>query len=153
MCADGIVAVLSMADQRSCREKAQTNHLCSDGTELRAMLGRCARLYIPMLVSQVRAHVTSTTLTALRPIRAAWTWEIKDDARCLNEGVSITTIGALLSVLDLIVNILPLRCWCRSRGLCLPSIHRYQRLDLGCIAFVDLCGRRNLRWSGMFNNP
>lgn len=134
MCADGIVAVLSMADQRSCREKAQTNHLCSDGTELRAMLGRCARLYIPMLVSQVRAHVTSTTLTALRPIRAAWTWEIKDDARCLNEGVSITTIGALLSVLDFIVNILPLPIVARLNVAFKQRIAATVLLSLGTIA-------------------
>ncbi|THX29090.1 hypothetical protein D6D10_09021 [Aureobasidium pullulans] len=68
------------------------------------------------------------------PIRAAWTWEIKDDARCLNESVSITTIGALLSVLDFIVNILPLPIVARLNVAFKQRIAATVLLSLGTIA-------------------
>ncbi|KAI5271941.1 hypothetical protein E4T47_04775 [Aureobasidium subglaciale] len=68
------------------------------------------------------------------PVRAAWTLDMRADARCLNEGVSITTVGALLTAVDFIVNILPLPIVARLNVVFKQRIAATVLLSLGTIA-------------------
>ena len=73
------------------------------------------------------------TLTAHRPIHDAWT-TYGDNSHCFSEGVSITTIGALLSVMDFVVNILPLPIVARLNVAFSQRLAATVLLSLGTIA-------------------
>ncbi|KAI4730628.1 hypothetical protein E4T49_01656 [Aureobasidium sp. EXF-10728] len=67
------------------------------------------------------------------PISAAWT-PITLGAHCFSEGVSITTIGALLSTMDFVVNILPLPIVARLNVAFRQKFAATVLLSLGTIA-------------------
>jgi hypothetical protein len=73
------------------------------------------------------------TLTVRRPIHAAWT-TIGDNPQCLDEGVIITTVGALLTVMDFVVNILPLPIVARLNVVFRQRMAATVLLSLGTIA-------------------
>jgi len=75
----------------------------------------------------------SMALTVCRPIHAAWT-SIGDNSQCFSEGVSITTIGALLTVMDFVVNILPLPIVARLNVVFRQRLAATVLLSLGTIA-------------------
>ncbi|KAI5199029.1 hypothetical protein E4T38_07186, partial [Aureobasidium subglaciale] len=68
------------------------------------------------------------------PVRAAWTLDMRGDAHCLNEGVSITTVGALLTTVDFIVNVLPLPIVARLNVVFKQRMAATVLLSLGTIA-------------------
>ncbi|KAG9849687.1 hypothetical protein KCU98_g4782, partial [Aureobasidium melanogenum] len=67
------------------------------------------------------------------PIDAAWNL-LSHDAKCLNEGVSITTVGALLTGMDFVVNILPLPIVARLNVVFQQRLAATVLLSLGTIA-------------------
>jgi hypothetical protein len=75
----------------------------------------------------------SLILTIRRPIHAAWT-TIGSNSQCLDEGVVITTIGALLTVMDFVVNILPLPIVARLNVVFRQRLAATVLLSLGTIA-------------------
>lgn len=68
-----------------------------------------------------------------RPISAAWKI-LDENAICLNEGVDITTVGALLTVMDFVVNILPLPIVARLNVAFQQRLAATVLLSLGTIA-------------------
>ncbi|KAI4802653.1 hypothetical protein E4T44_11499 [Aureobasidium sp. EXF-8845] len=68
-----------------------------------------------------------------RPIHAAWT-TVGPNSQCLDEGVVITTIGALLTVMDFVVNILPLPIVARLNVVFRQRLAATVLLSLGTIA-------------------
>jgi len=68
-----------------------------------------------------------------RPIHAAWT-TVGPNPQCLSEGVIITTIGALLTVMDFVVNILPLPIVARLNVVFRQRLAATVLLSLGTIA-------------------
>lgn len=75
----------------------------------------------------------SMELTVRRPVHAAWT-NLDGNAQCFSEGVSITTIGALLTVMDFVVNILPLPIVARLNVVFKQRLAATVLLSLGTIA-------------------
>jgi hypothetical protein len=75
----------------------------------------------------------SLILTVHRPIHAAWT-TIGSNSQCLDEGVVITTIGALLTVMDFVVNVLPLPIVARLNVVFRQRLAATVLLSLGTIA-------------------
>ncbi|KAG9952717.1 hypothetical protein KCU85_g1758, partial [Aureobasidium melanogenum] len=67
------------------------------------------------------------------PISAAWKI-LDENAICLNEGVDITTVGALLTVMDFVVNILPLPIVARLNVAFQQRLAATVLLSLGTIA-------------------
>ncbi|CAD0108078.1 unnamed protein product, partial [Aureobasidium uvarum] len=67
------------------------------------------------------------------PISAAWTPNASG-AHCFSEGVAVTTIGALLSVMDFVVNILPLPIVARLNVAFKQRFAATVLLSLGTIA-------------------
>ncbi|KAG9849125.1 hypothetical protein KCU98_g5025, partial [Aureobasidium melanogenum] len=67
------------------------------------------------------------------PIDAAWNVSTPN-ATCLNEGVSITTVGALLTGMDFVVNILPLPIVARLNVVFQQRLAATVLLSLGTIA-------------------
>ena len=72
-------------------------------------------------------------MTICRPINAAWS-PLKGDGQCFSEGVSITTLGALLTVMDFVVNILPLPIVARLNVVFRQRLAATVLLSLGTIA-------------------
>lgn len=77
--------------------------------------------------------VEVTTLTMSRPIDATWNI-LKTDADCVPEGVFITTVGALLTTMDFVVNILPLPIVARLNVAFQQRLAATVLLSLGTIA-------------------
>jgi len=75
----------------------------------------------------------SIILTFRRPVSAAWT-SLDSNAQCFSEGVSITTTGALLTVMDFVVNILPLPIVARLNVAFKQRLAATVLLSLGTIA-------------------
>ncbi|KAH0370266.1 hypothetical protein KCU65_g2649, partial [Aureobasidium melanogenum] len=67
------------------------------------------------------------------PINASWNI-LDQNAKCLNEGVEITTVGALLTVMDFVVNILPLPIVARLNVAFQQRLAATVLLSLGTIA-------------------
>jgi hypothetical protein len=83
--------------------------------------------------SETVSAIMSMTLTVRRPIHDAWT-TVGDNPQCLSEGVVITTIGALLTVMDFVVNILPLPIVARLNVVFRQRMAATVLLSLGTIA-------------------
>lgn len=75
----------------------------------------------------------AVTLTMPRPVSASWNI-LPQNAKCVPEGVFITTVGALLTAMDFVVNILPLPIVARLNVAFQQRLAATVLLSLGTIA-------------------
>lgn len=133
LCTYSSVAVLPMAHQRSGRDEPQTSHLRRDESECYSLPCQHLDLDLPMLVSLDQHYVAAMTLTMSRPISATWN-TVQNNAKCVPEGIFITTVGALLTAMDFVVNILPLPIVARLNVAFQQRLAATVLLSLGTIA-------------------